>query len=89
MTANEIMRTLNVSQILALRHLCVQHGSSAIQLSRAAGLSAAAITGLKDKFIKLGLLLERRDTQDRRKLLLHATDLGREVLREADLMLAA
>lgn len=88
-TPEEIARNLNVPQIMALQRLCRHPSSTAKDLSEAACISTAAITGLKDKFTLLGLMEETQHPTDRRKARLTATALGREVLKAACALLAA
>lgn len=89
MNIDNLIKSMNLTQIKALRHLCAHPGTSASELCRAADVSPAAITGLKDKFVIAGLMTEARHPVDRRKVHLHPTELGREALRKLDRMLAA
>jgi DNA-binding MarR family transcriptional regulator len=57
-------------------------------LARAASISRATVTGIVGRLETRGLVERRRGKADRRRILLHLTDHGREVALEAPPLLA-
>lgn len=70
---------LNVLAILE-----IDGASSMGQLAAALDVSVASMTGIVDRMEKRGLVARRRDAADRRIVLVHPTDAGRDVFREID-----
>lgn len=70
---------LNVLTILEM-----DGSASMSQLAEALDVSVASMTGIVDRMEKRGLVERRRDGDDRRVVLVHATETGRDVFREID-----
>lgn len=52
------------------------------ELARALDVSVASMTGIADRMEKRGLVERRRDEGDRRLVVVHATEAGRDVFRQ-------
>jgi DNA-binding MarR family transcriptional regulator len=63
-------------QALVLRELFRLGDMPAGQLARTVSLSQATLTGILDRLAKKGLLERRRDSRDRRRVLVHLTAAG-------------
>ncbi len=70
---------LNVLTILEM-----DGSASMSQLAEALDVSVASMTGIVDRMEKRGLVERARDGDDRRVVLVHATEAGRDVFREID-----
>ncbi len=76
-------------QLAVLRVLAEQPGEmTGSGLARAASISHATVTGIVGRLEARGLIERRRSGSDRRSILLHLTEHGREVALEAPPLLA-
>jgi DNA-binding MarR family transcriptional regulator len=66
----------------ALAHLHVSGAVTVGELARHLDIGAAAATEVVDKLERLGTVVRTRRADDRRKLVVHLTDHGREVIGE-------
>jgi MarR family transcriptional regulator, organic hydroperoxide resistance regulator len=69
--------TLSHSHLRALFVLMKEHEATAGTLARAADLNPASVTAMIDQLEASGLVERRRDTQDRRSVLISLTEAGR------------
>ncbi|MEK7412563.1 MAG: MarR family transcriptional regulator [Planctomycetota bacterium] len=66
-------------QLLSLLVIC-EHGSTTqVELSQHVLLSASTLVGVLDRLESKGLIVRQRDTEDRRRIHLVPTDLGRQI----------
>lgn len=70
---------LNVLTVLEM-----DGSASMSHLAHALDVSVASMTGIVDRMERRGLVERRGDPGDRRVILVHATDAGRDVFREID-----
>ncbi len=70
---------LNVLTVLEM-----DGSASMSHLAQALDVSVASMTGIVDRMEHRGLVERRRDGADRRVVLVHATEAGRDVFREID-----
>lgn len=70
-------------QALVLRALCGHDGISVSDLARRARLSQATVTDILGRLEREGLVARRRSAQDRRRLMIFITALGRKRLDDA------
>lgn len=71
---------LKLTQLAALLyiHQAEEERATCTDLSRALGVSTAAITGMKDRLVGAGLLIEQPDPADRRQTIITLSSKGRE-----------
>jgi DNA-binding MarR family transcriptional regulator len=81
--------TLSHAHLRALFVLMADHEATAGTLAKAADLNPASVTAMIDQLEASGLVERRRDTHDRRSVLISLTDAGRRQVGEKDRMLRA
>lgn len=72
---------MGTSQLLVLAKV-VDHSSTMAEVAEVNNLSAENLTGIADSLEKESLIERKPFPNDRRKINLHATDLGRQVMSE-------
>ena len=78
---------LTASQLLLLKHVAEPGQALPSAIARAIELKQATITVLINKLEETGLVTRSRDTEDRRRVWVRLTDVGRSVLdRSPDLL---
>ena len=70
-------------QLVILQELSRLGEISVGDLSKAVSLSQATVTGILERLAKRGLITRRRSQSDRRRVLVHATPQGKEILEQA------
>lgn len=70
-------------QLIVLRELSESEEMSPGELAASISLSQATITGITDRLEKRGLLTKRKSDIDRRRMVIRATDAGRQLLEQA------
>jgi len=70
-------------QLVCLRQVLKEEGTTPGALARAVSLSQPTVTGIVDRLADRGLLDRRRDANDRRRVLLSPTDAGRDLAQRA------
>ncbi|MCP3965367.1 MAG: MarR family transcriptional regulator [Lentisphaerae bacterium] len=78
---------LTTPQLLCLQCVVENDGSTLSQLTANVNLSGSTITGIVDRLESKGLLKRERSLVDRRKIFLHSTDTGKEVVAAAPSLL--
>lgn len=78
---------LTAPQLVCLRCLAGEGTMSPGILAQNVSLSQATVTGIVDRLESKGLLLRKRDQQDRRRVSLHLTALGGRILEDAPIPL--
>lgn len=78
---------LTGSQLQALRTLARRDALTANQLSRDVSLSQGTVTTVLDHLEKKGLIRRERSAEDKRRLVLTLTEVGREALSHAPSLL--
>lgn len=73
-------RNLTTSQLAALRRIARRGRLSAGDVARGISVSQATITGVLDRLERRGLVTRTRDPEDRRRVVIELTELGREVV---------
>ncbi len=73
-------RNLTTSQLATLRQLGRRGPLSAGDLARGISVSQATITGIVDRLEKAELVTRKRDSEDRRRVVIDLTDAGRDVV---------
>lgn len=73
-------RNLTTSQLATLRQLARRGALSAGDLARGISVSQATITGIVDRLESRGLVTRVRDKEDRRRVVIDLTEVGREVV---------
>ncbi|MBN2333747.1 MAG: MarR family transcriptional regulator [Deltaproteobacteria bacterium] len=71
---------LTIPQIITLQQLCETDGCTTGKLAERACLSQATMTGIIDRLEKRGLVRRIRCDEDRRRVMVHLTEEGREVV---------
>jgi DNA-binding MarR family transcriptional regulator len=74
-------------QLMCLHTLLESDGLTVSELSLAIFLSASTVVGILDRLERQGLVTRVRSTKDRRKVLIHVTQTGRELVLDAPLPL--
>lgn len=74
---------LTPRQFAVLARLCEQGPQSQNALGRATAMDAATIKGVADRLRAKGLVAGMRDSEDRRRVVLAATEAGRETFEAA------
>ncbi|MFW5829221.1 MAG: MarR family winged helix-turn-helix transcriptional regulator, partial [Planctomycetota bacterium] len=74
-------------QLMCLHTLLELDGLTVSELSNAIFLSPSTVVGVLDRLEKQGLVTRVRSTTDRRKVLIHVTQMGRELVLDAPLPL--
>ncbi len=70
-------------QLMCLHKIVESEGLTIAELSRSIYLSASTVVGIIDRLERQGLATRQRSVSDRRKVLIHATQEGRDVLIDA------
>lgn len=70
-------------QLMCLRKLMESEGLTVSELSKAIYLSPSTVVGILDRLEERGLVARLRSRGDRRKVLIHPTQAGRELVAEA------
>lgn len=74
---------LTTAKLTVLKKLAQMNGSSLLPLAEAIGISQATLTVLVVQLETRGLVIRLRDEQDRRRIHLHLTDQGHQLLETA------
>ena len=74
---------MTVPQLLLLQAIHHHRDAAAGELAKVINLSQATVTTIIDRLEKKGLLVRERSEQDKRKVLIRLTDLGRAALSQA------
>ena len=75
---------ITFSQYQHLRQLWQADGLAQVELSRRIGIETASSTAVIDQLEKLGLIRRKRDTQDRRRIIVTLTASGRALQKPLD-----
>jgi DNA-binding MarR family transcriptional regulator len=78
---------LTVPQLIVLKELTSQGEMPVGRLAAAVSLSQATVTGILHRLKLRQLVVTNRDQTDRRRVLVHATQLGEDTLRDAPSLL--
>lgn len=78
---------VTVPQLICLKLLVERDGISGRELARGMDLTHSTCVGILDRLEAKGLARRERSEKDRRVVLLHATEAGREVCRKAPMLL--
>ncbi len=78
---------LTTPQLIALGEISRSGNITAGQLAENVSLSNATVTGILDRLSKRGLIERRRDDEDKRRVLVKLTDLGKKALANAPSLL--
>jgi DNA-binding MarR family transcriptional regulator len=70
-------------QLVILKEICRAEAVSAGTIAKAVSLSSATVTGILERMENRGLVSRGRDHQDRRRVMVRATDAGRRVVDRA------
>ncbi len=74
---------ITAPQMICLYALDREDGITLSQLSKAVSLGSSTLTGILDRLELKGLAVRRRSSFDRRKILLHITEEGRQMVQKA------
>lgn len=72
---------LSAQQLYFLKYVQHQHSCTPSDISKAFGITMGALTGFIDRLSKLGLVTRSRTEEDRRLVLIHITEKGKETLK--------
>lgn len=82
---NEFQTT--TPQMICIYELMRNDGMTLSELSKAVSIGLSTVNGIVDRLELKGLLTRLRSSEDRRKVLLHITDSGRMITRQAPSLL--
>ena len=71
---------LTPSQLIVLQIIAIDGKALPSTVAKAARLTQATVTSLVDKLVQARLVVRQRDTEDRRRIWIHATETGRALL---------
>lgn len=74
---------LTPSQLIVLQIIAFDGKALPSTVAKAARLTQATVTSLVDKLVEAALVVRQRDTEDRRRIWIHATEKGRKLLAES------
>ena len=78
---------ITTPQMICLYELLRNNGMTLSGLAKTVSLNISTVNGIVDRLETKGLLSRQRSDVDRRKVLLHITDAGRQITREAPSLL--
>ena len=78
---------ITTPQMICHYELLRNNGITLSKLAKAVSLNLSTVNGIVDRLETKGLLTRRRSDVDRRKVLLHITDAGKQTTREAPSLL--
>lgn len=78
---------LTVPQLVVLKEVAESDGAPIGRLAKLVSLSQATVTTIVDRLEQRGVIERRRGHEDRRKVLLHITQSGRELLERSPTIL--
>jgi DNA-binding MarR family transcriptional regulator len=78
---------ITTPQMICIYELKRSDGITLSELSKAVNLGASTVNGIVDRLESKNLLKRHRSTKDRRKVLLHLTDKGRQITQKAPSLL--
>jgi DNA-binding MarR family transcriptional regulator len=78
---------ITTPQMICIYELMRNDGITLSQLSNAVNIGTSTVNGIVDRLEVKGLLTRQRSMKDRRKVLLHLTETGRNVTRQAPSLL--
>lgn len=73
---------LSSAQFTCLQVIAERDQVTQVELEHWAAVSPSTVVGLPDRLEAKGLVRRKRDAEDRRRIHLHATDAGREAVRQ-------
>ncbi|MDZ7770774.1 MAG: MarR family winged helix-turn-helix transcriptional regulator [Woeseiaceae bacterium] len=74
---------LTTSQLIVLQIIAIDGKALPSTVARATRLTQATVTSLVDNLVRFQLVIRQRDTEDRRRIWIHATEKGRALLAES------
>jgi DNA-binding MarR family transcriptional regulator len=78
---------ITTPQMICIYELMRNDGITLSQLSKAVNIGNSTVNGIVDRLELKGLLTRQRSLKDRRKVLLHLTEAGRDITRQAPSLL--
>lgn len=78
---------ITTPQMICIYELKRNDGITLSQLSKAVNIGTSTVNGIVDRLELKGLLTRQRSSKDRRKVLLHLTEAGRQVSRKTPSLL--